>query len=59
MGLLPGRCQWCGAGSRCHEADSDIETVARAETAEDFWFVAQAYGFADADAEKLIATRDW
>ncbi|MCX4705184.1 DUF5713 family protein [Streptomyces sp. NBC_01373] len=41
------------------EADSDIETVAREEIAEDFWFVAQAYGFADADVEELIATRDW
>jgi hypothetical protein len=41
------------------EADSEIETVAREEIAEDFWFVASAYGFADADVEKLIATRDW
>ncbi|MFE9446409.1 DUF5713 family protein [Streptomyces sp. NPDC006602] len=41
------------------EADSDIETVAREEIAENFWFVAQAYGFADADVEELIATRDW
>ncbi|WP_367319352.1 DUF5713 family protein [Streptomyces sp. HUAS ZL42] len=41
------------------EADSEIETVAREEIAEDFWFVAQAYGFTDADVEELIATRDW
>ncbi|MCX5054224.1 MULTISPECIES: DUF5713 family protein [unclassified Streptomyces] len=41
------------------EADSDIETVAREEIAEDFWFVAQAYGFEGADVEELIATRDW
>ncbi|MFI7407674.1 DUF5713 family protein [Streptomyces sp. NPDC049627] len=27
--------------------------------AEDFWFVANAHGFADADVEELIATRDW
>ncbi|MFF9346783.1 DUF5713 family protein [Streptomyces sp. NPDC014734] len=40
-------------------AGSEIETVAREEIAEDFWFVATAYGFADADAEELIATRDW
>jgi len=40
-------------------ADSEIETVAREEIAEDFWFVAQAYGFADADVEELIAVRDW
>lgn len=40
-------------------AGSDIETVAREEIAEDFWFVASAYGFTDADVEELIATRDW
>lgn len=40
-------------------ADSDIETVAREEIAENFWFVATAYGFADADVEDLIAARDW
>ncbi|MFF0000131.1 DUF5713 family protein [Streptomyces avermitilis] len=38
---------------------SEIETVAREEIAEDFWFVASAYGFRDADVEELIATRDW
>lgn len=40
-------------------AGSEIETVAREEIAEDFWFVAKAYGFADADVEELIAARDW
>ncbi|MFI7699678.1 DUF5713 family protein [Nonomuraea sp. NPDC049480] len=40
-------------------AGSEIETVAREVIAEDFWFVASAYGFADADVEELIATRDW
>ncbi|MFJ4364147.1 DUF5713 family protein [Streptomyces chartreusis] len=40
-------------------AGSEIETVAREEIAEDFWFLAGAYGFADADSEELIATRDW
>ena len=40
-------------------AGSEIETVAREEIAEDFWFVANAYGFADADVEELIAVRDW
>ncbi|MGW7196666.1 DUF5713 family protein [Streptomyces chryseus] len=40
-------------------AGSAIETVAREELAEEFWFVASAYGFADADVEELIATRDW
>ncbi|GGQ15943.1 DUF5713 family protein [Streptomyces roseolilacinus] len=40
-------------------AGSEIETVAREEIAEDFRFVASAYGFADADVEELIAARDW
>ncbi|WP_432136652.1 MULTISPECIES: DUF5713 family protein [unclassified Streptomyces] len=41
------------------EAGSEIETVAREEIAENFWFVASAYGFRDADVEELVATRDW
>ncbi|MEV1080064.1 DUF5713 family protein [Streptomyces sp. NPDC050211] len=40
-------------------AGSEIETVAREEIGGDFWFVAHAYGFEDADAEELIATREW
>ncbi|WP_328914044.1 MULTISPECIES: DUF5713 family protein [unclassified Streptomyces] len=40
-------------------AGSEIETVAREEIAEDFWFVASAYGFPEADVEQLIAARDW
>ncbi|MCS0599676.1 DUF5713 family protein [Streptomyces sp. LP11] len=40
-------------------AGSEIETVAREEIAEDFWFVARAYGFEEADVEELIAPRDW
>ncbi|WP_267466141.1 DUF5713 family protein [Nocardia puris] len=40
-------------------AGSEIETVAREAIAEEFWFVADAYGFADADIEELIAPRDW
>ncbi|WNM32025.1 DUF5713 family protein [Streptomyces sp. Li-HN-5-11] len=40
-------------------AGSEIETVAREEIGGDFWFVARAYGFEDADAEELIATREW
>ncbi|MCX4091738.1 DUF5713 family protein [Nocardia sp. alder85J] len=40
-------------------AGSEIETVAREEIGENFWFVACAYGFEDADAEELIAGRDW
>ncbi|MEU0220854.1 DUF5713 family protein [Streptomyces sp. NPDC006265] len=40
-------------------AGSEIETVAREEIAEDFGFVAGAYGFPHADVEELIATREW
>ncbi|MFF3217130.1 DUF5713 family protein [Streptomyces sp. NPDC002886] len=40
-------------------AGSEIETVAREEIAEDFAFVASAYGFPDADIEELIAPREW
>lgn len=40
-------------------AGSEIETVARELIADDFAFVAAAYGFADADTETLIGARDW
>ncbi|MBE1535755.1 DUF5713 family protein [Actinomadura algeriensis] len=40
-------------------AGSEIETVARDLIGEDFWFVASAYGFTDADHEELIAPREW
>ncbi|MFE7136082.1 DUF5713 family protein [Streptomyces sp. NPDC057638] len=40
-------------------AGSEIETVAREEIGEGFWFIAGAYGFADADVEELIAAREW
>ncbi|GAB2963382.1 DUF5713 family protein [Streptomyces pseudoechinosporeus] len=45
--------------SEFEAAGSEIETVAREGIAEDFGFVASAYGFTDADIEELIATRDW
>lgn len=38
---------------------SEFETVAREVVGEEFWFVAHAYGFRDADHEKLIANRNW
>lgn len=41
-----------------NENDSEIETVARENIAEDMDFIARAYGF-DADVEELIAPRDW
>ena len=41
------------------ERDSEIETVARDDIAVTFGFVAESYGFADADLEELVATRDW
>jgi hypothetical protein len=40
-------------------AGSEIETVAREAIAEDFRFIASAYGFPEADTEELIATREW
>ncbi|MFJ6717466.1 MULTISPECIES: DUF5713 family protein [unclassified Streptomyces] len=40
-------------------AGSEIETVAREEIAEDIRFVAAAHGFAGADVEELVATREW
>ncbi|MFE0489203.1 DUF5713 family protein [Streptomyces griseoaurantiacus] len=48
-----------GLEAEFEAAGSGIETVAREVIAEDFWFVASAYGFTDADVEELIATRDW
>ena len=39
--------------------DSEIETVARDCIGMDFEHRAKAYGFADADVEKLISPRDW
>jgi hypothetical protein len=40
-------------------AGSEIETTAREEIGEDFWFVALAYGFEGADSEELTAPREW
>ncbi|MGW1467105.1 DUF5713 family protein [Streptomyces sp. NPDC002308] len=40
-------------------AGSEIETVAREQICEDLFFVASAYGFTEADAEELAASRDW
>jgi hypothetical protein len=42
-----------------YDADSEIETSAAECIALDFEFIAQAYGFENADLEELIATRDW
>ena len=41
------------------EAGSEIETAAREDIGADMAFIAQAYGFAQADTEELIAPRDW
>ncbi|MBE8477239.1 DUF5713 family protein [Streptomyces justiciae] len=41
------------------EAGSGIETFAREEIGEQFWFIARAYGFTDADSEELISERNW
>ncbi|MBO9202017.1 MULTISPECIES: DUF5713 family protein [Niastella] len=42
-----------------YENNSEIETTARDCISIDFTFIATSYGFADADSEELIATRDW
>lgn len=42
-----------------HAAGSELETMAREVICEDFRHVATAYGFPDADAEALVADRDW
>jgi hypothetical protein len=39
--------------------DSEIETAARDCIGGDFGFIADAYGFTNADTEELIAPRDW
>ncbi|MBX3713283.1 MAG: hypothetical protein KF800_15085 [Lysobacter sp.] len=44
--------------SAFEEAGSEIETAARECFAEDFEFIASAYGF-EADYEELIAPRNW
>lgn len=41
------------------ETVMDIETVARECISEDFYQIAQTYGFENADLEELVATRDW
>lgn len=41
------------------ESGSELETGARETIAKDFEYIAHAYGFADADVEELIGTRDW
>ncbi len=42
-----------------YENDSEIETVARDCIGTDFEFIANSYGFTNADVEELIATREW
>ena len=48
-----------GLQQEFEDNDSEIETGAREDIAETFGFVADSYGFTDADLEELIATRDW
>ncbi len=40
-------------------ADSEIETVARDAISEDFGFLADVYGYSEADLEGCVAPRDW
>ena len=41
------------------ENESEIETAARDDIADSFCYIADNYGFPDADGEALVATRDW
>ncbi|GAB7533720.1 DUF5713 family protein [Pseudomonas sp. 3A(2025)] len=41
------------------EHGSEIESTARDALAEDFAWIATAYGFAEADLEELTAPREW
>jgi hypothetical protein len=41
------------------ENDSELETGAREDMAENFEFIVRAYGFDSVDIEDVIATRDW
>ena len=41
------------------ENDSEIETAARECIGADFLYIANSYGFTEADDEELIATREW
>ncbi len=41
------------------ENESELETVARDCMGMDFYFIAKAYDFNDADIEALIDERDW
>lgn len=41
------------------DAGSEIETVARETISSDFLFVAQSYGFLEADIESVVMERDW
>lgn len=41
------------------EEGSEIETGARESICNDFAVIAKAYGFVNADIEKLVATREW
>lgn len=42
-----------------YEADSEIETAAREDIAENFGFILETYGFGHIDVEEAIRERDW
>lgn len=47
------------ATEQLNQFEDDLETVARECLAETMEFIAQVYGFEDADGEELIAPRYW
>lgn len=42
-----------------YNCNCEIETMARECIAKDFLFIANSYGFTDADIEELIENRNW
>lgn len=42
-----------------YKENSEIETIARECISENIYIIAREYGFANADYEELVATRDW
>ena len=57
--ILVELCRQIELAEEFDENDSEIETVARDTIATDMEYIAQSYGFEDADIEELVGPRDW
>ena len=42
-----------------YRAGRTVDTIAREIICDDFWVIANTYGFTDADPEELVAPRHW